>query len=64
MEELVLRTLVLQFDGRVVEIFGNPNNDVVRCSGPSWTRSPRRSARPGKSAREVVGDRGAAGSYL
>jgi hypothetical protein len=29
-EELVLRTLVLQFEGRVVEIFGNPNNDVVR----------------------------------
>ena len=30
MDELVLRTLVLQFDGRVVEIFGGPNNDVIR----------------------------------
>lgn len=29
-DELVLRTLVFQFDGRVVEIFGGPNNDVIR----------------------------------
>jgi len=29
-DELILRTLVLQFDGRVVEIFGGPNNDVIR----------------------------------
>ena len=29
-DELVLRTLVFQFDGRVVEIFGDPNNDVIR----------------------------------
>ena len=28
--ELILRTLVFQFDGRVVEIFGGPNNDVIR----------------------------------
>jgi hypothetical protein len=29
-DELVLRTLVFQFDGRVVEIFGGANNDVIR----------------------------------
>src|SRR5215472_3163605 len=29
-DELVLRTLVIQFDGRVVEIFGGPNNDAIR----------------------------------
>ena len=29
-DELVLRTLVFQFDGRVVEIFGGPNNDAIR----------------------------------
>jgi hypothetical protein len=28
--ELILRTLVFQFDGRVVEIVGGPNNDVIR----------------------------------
>ena len=29
-EELVLRTMVLQFDGRVMEIFGAQNNEVIR----------------------------------
>ncbi|HUN33607.1 MAG TPA: hypothetical protein VMU95_16480 [Trebonia sp.] len=29
-EELVLRTLVFQFDGRVVEVFGAQNYDAVR----------------------------------
>jgi len=29
-DELILRTLVFQFDGRVVEIFGGPNGDVIR----------------------------------
>jgi len=30
MDELILRTVVLQFDGRVLEIFGGPNNDAIR----------------------------------
>lgn len=30
MDELVLRTLVIQFDGRVVEVFGMPPNEPVR----------------------------------
>jgi hypothetical protein len=30
MEELILRTVVIQFDGRVVEVFGSPSGDVVR----------------------------------
>jgi hypothetical protein len=30
MEELVLRKIVLQFDGRVVEVFGAPVGEVVR----------------------------------
>ena len=29
-DELILRTLVFHFDGRVVEIFGGPNNDAIR----------------------------------
>jgi hypothetical protein len=29
-DELILRTVVLQFDGRVVEVFGSPSGDVVR----------------------------------
>jgi hypothetical protein len=29
-DELILRTLVFQFDGRVVEVFGSPSGDVVR----------------------------------
>ena len=30
MDEVVLRTLVIQFDGRVVEVFGSQSGDVVR----------------------------------
>jgi hypothetical protein len=30
MDELVLRTIVIQFDGRVVEVFGAPVGEVVR----------------------------------
>ena len=30
MDELILRTVVLQFDGRILEIFGGPNNDAIR----------------------------------
>jgi hypothetical protein len=30
-DEVVLRTLVIQFDGRVVEVFGSPSGDVVRA---------------------------------
>jgi hypothetical protein len=30
-EELILRTVVIQFDGRVVEVFGNHSNEVVRA---------------------------------
>jgi len=29
-DEVVLRTLVIQFDGRVVEVFGSPSGDVLR----------------------------------
>jgi hypothetical protein len=29
-DELILRTVVLQFDGRVVEVFGRSSGDVVR----------------------------------
>jgi len=29
-DEVVLRTLVIQFDGRVVEVFGSGSGDVVR----------------------------------
>jgi hypothetical protein len=29
-DELVLRTVVLLFDGRVVEVFGAPSGDAVR----------------------------------
>jgi len=29
-DELILRTVVIQFDGRVVEIFGSPSGDVER----------------------------------
>lgn len=29
-DELILRTLVFQFDGRVVEVFGGPNGDAIR----------------------------------
>lgn len=29
-DELILRTLVFQFDGTVVEVFGGPSGDVVR----------------------------------
>ena len=29
-DELILRTLVIQFDGRVVEVFGSQSGDVVR----------------------------------
>jgi hypothetical protein len=28
--EVMLRTLVFQFDGRVMEIFGGANNDAIR----------------------------------
>ena len=31
MEELILRTVVIQFDGRVVEVFGDRSNEVVRA---------------------------------
>jgi hypothetical protein len=30
MDELILRTLVIQFDGRVVEVFGSSSGDVIR----------------------------------
>ena len=30
MDELVLRTVVIQFDGHVVEVFGAPVGEVVR----------------------------------
>jgi hypothetical protein len=30
-EELILRTVVIQFDGRVVEVFGDHSNEVVRA---------------------------------
>ena len=30
MDEVILRTLVIQFDGRVVEVFGSQSGDVVR----------------------------------
>jgi hypothetical protein len=30
-DELILRTRVIQFDGRVVEIFGSSTGDVIRC---------------------------------
>jgi hypothetical protein len=29
-DEVILRTVVLQFDGRVVEVFGSPSGDAVR----------------------------------
>jgi hypothetical protein len=29
-DELILRTVVIQFDGRVVEVFGAPVGEVVR----------------------------------
>ena len=31
MEELILRTVVIQFGGRVVEVFGDRSNEVVRA---------------------------------
>jgi hypothetical protein len=31
LDELILRTLVLQFDGRVLEIFGSSSGDAIRC---------------------------------
>ena len=30
MDEIILRTVVLQFDGRVVEVFGAPSGEVAR----------------------------------
>jgi hypothetical protein len=30
-EELILRTVVIQFGGRVVEVFGDRSNEVVRA---------------------------------
>jgi len=30
-EELILRTVVVQFDGRVVEVFGDHSNEAVRA---------------------------------
>lgn len=46
-EELILRTVVIQFDGRVVEVFGDHGNEVMRAHvalmtepqialGPDW----------------------------
>jgi hypothetical protein len=56
MEELVLRTVVIQFDGRVVEVFGSPSGDVVR-QHVALLKEPEIQApsRKGRSAVKVAG---------
>jgi hypothetical protein len=52
MEELILRTVVIQFDGRVVEVFRSSSGDVVR-QHVALLREPEIQA-PNRKGRSVV----------
>jgi hypothetical protein len=56
-EELVLRTVVIQFDGRVVEVFGGRSNEVVRAH-VALMKEPE-VLEPGRKGRRLVSVAGA-----
>lgn len=53
MEELILRTVVIQFDGRVVEVFGDPSNEVMRAH-VALMKEPQVALGPGRKGRRLV----------
>ena len=53
MEELILRTVVIQFDGRVVEVFGNHSNEVMRAH-VALMKEPQVAVGPHRKGRRLV----------
>jgi hypothetical protein len=52
-EELILRTVVIQFDGRVVEVFGNHSNEVMRAH-VALMKEPQIAVGPNRKGRRLV----------
>jgi hypothetical protein len=57
-DELILRTVVIQFDGRVVEVFGSASGDVVR-QHVALLKEPQIDA-PNRRGRRLVKSQGQA----
>ena len=52
-EELILRTVVIQFDGRVVEVFGDHSNEVMRAH-VALRKEPQVALGPNRKGRRLV----------
>ena len=53
MDEIILRTVVLQFDGRVVEIFRAPSSELVRRHHVAQLKEPQ-VKEPNRKGRSMV----------
>ena len=53
MAELILRTVVIRFDGRVVEVFGNHSNEVMRAH-LALMKEPQAAVGPNRKGRRLV----------
>ena len=52
-EELILRTVVIHFDGRVVEVFGNHSTEAMRAH-VALMKEPQVAVGPNRKGRRLV----------